>query len=433
MIGLSLLFFLGHGLNWFFQKTKIPDLLLLVILGYVLGPLLGWVSASDLGVVGGVLSTTALIVILYEGGLNLSTKDLLTSSLPALGLSTLSFLSIAVLGGLSVYLLGLQSPQTAILLGVAIGSTSSAIVIPMVKPLSVEKSTKTILSLESAFTDVLAIVIFLGLVEAFAGQGVSTTEMILGMGSNPIVSVAIGVGAALVAAFAKKQFVALESMTFAGEAWALLVYGGIEFFQFNGAIGVLALGFTLANLDLLPGFLRQRIDVLPISYEDMSLLSVVTFLLRTFFFIYLGILVKFSEWSTVIMAVGLALLIVVTRYLTVRLLFQPKSTQRLDAMVAVAMGPRGLACAVLATVPLQRGLEGGPWLQSVIFALIPMTIFLTAVFVGICESNKLRGLLEGLFQAYPDNLPMGDSKQPMPVSGTTETPPPRAFRARPAC
>jgi cell volume regulation protein A len=120
IIGLSLLFFLGHALNWFFIKTKIPDLLILVVLGYIIGPTLGLIVPSDLGVAGSVLSTTALIVILYEGGLNLSARDLLTSSLPALSLSLVGFFLIAIVGGLVAWAVGFQSPVIAACSGLAL-------------------------------------------------------------------------------------------------------------------------------------------------------------------------------------------------------------------------------------------------------------------------------------------------------------------------
>ncbi|MCB0406808.1 MAG: cation:proton antiporter [Bdellovibrionales bacterium] len=402
IIGLAVLFFLGHALNWFFIKTKIPDLLILVILGYTLGPILGVINPSDLGKVGSILSTTALIVILYEGGIHLSAKDLLTSSLPALLLSLVGFGLIAIVGGLVAYLIGMQSIVVAALLGVGIGSTSSAIVIPMVKPLSIADKSKTVLSLESAFTDVLAIVIFLGLVESAASGNYNAGMLILGIGSKPIISLAIGLGSGLLWAFIKKRFAPLVSMAFAGEAWALLTYGAIELVNMNGAIGVLALGFALANLDLLPKFLRTQISAIPVSYNDMSLLSEITFLLRTFFFMYLGLLIQFSNLQIVLMAILLTVLIFATRYLAIRLLFSPKHYQRLDAMVSVAMGPRGLACAVLATVPLQKGIAGGEWIQQVVFALIPMSIFLTALFVSFSENEKMRSSMAKLFLMYPE-------------------------------
>lgn len=76
IIGLAVLFFLGHALNWLFIKTKIPDLLILVIMGYLAGPVFGVLKADDFGKVGPILSTMALVVILYEGGLHLSARDL---------------------------------------------------------------------------------------------------------------------------------------------------------------------------------------------------------------------------------------------------------------------------------------------------------------------------------------------------------------------
>ena len=71
-------------------------------------------------------------------------------------------------------------------------------------------------------------------------------------------------------------------MAFAGEAWALFTYGCLEASGLNGAIGVLALGFTLANLNLLPEWMMSKVNNAPVTMNDMSLLSEITFLLRTF-------------------------------------------------------------------------------------------------------------------------------------------------------
>ncbi|MCB0390014.1 MAG: cation:proton antiporter [Bdellovibrionales bacterium] len=402
IIGIALLFFLGHGLSWFFEKTKIPDLLILVMLGYLMGPVLGFINPADLGKVGGVVATTALIVILYEGGLHLSARDLLTSSLPAFGLTIVGFVLIVTVGALLGYTVAFQPLPISILLGVGIGSTSSAIVIPMVKKLSISDNTKTVLGLESAFTDVLTIVIFLVLVDAFSSGHFSTQELLVGIGPKTIIAGLMGIGSGLTWAYIKKKYSRLVTMAFAGEAWALLTYGIIESTKHNGAIGVLTLGFMLANLDLLPNWLKSQVSNVAVSYKDMSLLSEVTFLLRTFFFLYLGLLVQFSDWKIVLFALVVSAMIFVTRYAAVRLLYSPNKYSLLDAMVSTAMGPRGLACAVLATIPLQRGLEGGQWLQDALFAIIPITIALTAVFVALSENQSLRIKMAKLFSKYSD-------------------------------
>ena len=403
IIGLALLFFIGHALSWFFSKTKIPDLLILVIVGYTLGPILGVLKPSDFGAVGTIISTLALIVILYEGGLNLSTRDLLSSSLPAAGISILGFLITGILGFLVVYGIALQTWPVALIIAIGIGSTSSAIVIPMVKFLSIQDKSKTILSLESAFTDVLTIVIFLVLVDGFSSGSIQLKDLAVGLGPNTLIAAVVGLFSALTWAFIKKKFSHLIPNAFAGEAWALLTYGVLEASGLNGAIGTLTLGFMLANLDLIPEWTKKLIHSDPISPKDMTLLKEITFLLRTFFFVYLGILIQISNWKIIVLALLICAVIFITRYFVVRALFKGSKYPRLDAMVITAMGPRGLACAVLATVPLQKGIEGGEFIRDTLFAVIPFSIILTALFVSLSEKEKFRNKFEKLFRKYQED------------------------------
>lgn len=399
IIGLSVLFFLGHALNWFFIKTKIPDLLILIIIGFILGPTITNLIQPDihLGQAGKVLSIITLIIILYEGGLHLSFKDLMESSLSALSLSLLSFLSITAVS--AMILLPVLPFMSALLVGVGIGSTSSAIVIPMVKPLSIKKQTKTVLSLESAFTDVLTIVIFLGLLEYLTSENASGGKFFISLSSTPIISIGIGALSGIVWAFLRKT-TEVSKLPFAGEAGALLTYGVLEFLSLNGAIGVLSLGFTLANINLLPPALRVFLEDKPVPSGELTILSAITFLLRTFFFLYLGLLIQIKGVSSVLWAFLLTALIFATRYVSIRLILKNEETPRLDAVTATAMGPRGLACAVLATLPLQRGLEQGEWIQNLIFAIIPLSILITSVLVSLAEKDWFKEKTKRFFKNY---------------------------------
>ena len=71
-------------------------------------------------------------------------------------------------------------------------------------------------------------------------------------------------------------------------------------------------------------------------------------------------------------------------------------------MMITAMGPRGLATAVLATIPLQRGMAGGEWIQSTLFAVIPITIFVTAVLVFLSERPWFRYKTERLYGKFEE-------------------------------
>ena len=251
VIGLAGLFFIGHVLQWVFIKTKVPDLLILIFVGFAIGPSgLNFIQHQHLGQVGIVLATVTLIIILYEGGLHLNASSLLKSSLPALLLSLLSFLLIA--GLTTLCLAPFFTFSTSLLVGLGIGSTSSAIVFPMIKPLNLKEETKTLLSLESAFTDVLAIIAFLAVLDSLLSKNYNASSLLFGFGATPFISIALGAGSALLWSFFRKIFPKLFDMPFATEAWSLLTYGCIELFDLNGPIGILAFGFALANLNLLP-------------------------------------------------------------------------------------------------------------------------------------------------------------------------------------
>ena len=399
MIGLAGLFFIGHLLQWVFVRTKIPDLLILIVGGFIIGPSgLNLINHQHLGQVGLVLATITLIIILYEGGLNLKARELLKSSLPAL---LLSFLSFGLIAGLTTAALSpFFSFPTALLIALGIGSTSSAIVFPMIKPLALQEKTKTLLSLESAFTDVLAIVAFLAVLESVLSKNYNPSAFILGFGAKPFLAIGLGLASALLWSFLRKISLHLFGMPFATEAWSLFTYGLIELTDLNGPIGILAFGFALANLNLLPASLEGLFNPKPISESEMSLLKEISFLLRTFFFLYLGMLIQISSMNILFLAFLLTLLILVTRWFSVRLVFSPKQNGYFDALTATGMGPRGLACAVLATLPLQKGYQHGEFIQNLIFYIIFLSIVCASLFVIFGRKNFFQNLFAPLFASY---------------------------------
>ena len=132
----------------------------------------------------------------------------------------------------------------------------------------------------------------------------------------------------------------------------------------------------------------------------MSLLQEISFLLKTFFFLYLGMLIQLSALNIFILAVLLTLLIFATRYLAVRFVFSAKKFPYFDALVSMGMGPRGLACAVLATLPLQKGYQYGEFIQNLIFYIILISIVSTSLFVIFGQKSFFQKVFAPLFKAY---------------------------------
>ena len=79
------------------------------------------------------------------------------------------------------------------------------------------------------------------------------------------------------------------------------------------------------------------------------------------------------------------------------------------------MGPRGLACAVLATLPLSKGLDNGLWIQNVIFYVVLISIFITSVFVIFGPLSFFQNLFRGLFPKFTSLSPdtSEHSEQPL--------------------
>ena len=80
LVFIGLLVFLAHLFVALFERTRVPDVLYLILIGVIVGPVLGIVSPEDFGKVGGVFTTVALVVILFEAGLELSVESLRSST-----------------------------------------------------------------------------------------------------------------------------------------------------------------------------------------------------------------------------------------------------------------------------------------------------------------------------------------------------------------
>jgi cell volume regulation protein A len=380
-IGLAV--FLAHFLALQFRHTNIPDVLVLVVLGIALGPLTGVIAPEDFGKIGPIIATIALVVILFEGGTSLDLKTL-TASLGSTGALTIStfVLTVLIVGGVGHLVLDL-SPLAALLLGVTLGGTSSAVVIPMVNSLRLGEKPSTVLVLESALTDVLCIVGVFALLQVHA-QGELNAGHLVGsvmaaMVFAAVIGVAGGVGWLLVLERIRDFPNSISSTL----AYVFIVYGVTEFLGFSGAIAALSLGITLGNSQRLglKRWLRMEHDVDPLSPEDLNFYREAVFLLKTYFFIYLGVSIRFGEWHTVLVAVGMMALVYGARLLVVRQVYRGSEVGLRDAAITVTMVPKGLAAAVLASLPLQQGVAGGEVIRDVSYMVVLVSITLTAALV----------------------------------------------------
>ena len=94
---IGMMVFFAHFRSMQFCRTNIPDVLVLMLVGIVIGPVLGIVRPEDFGRIGSLIATIALVVILFEGGTTLNLR-VLGKSLGTTGLlAVVSFVLTAVI------------------------------------------------------------------------------------------------------------------------------------------------------------------------------------------------------------------------------------------------------------------------------------------------------------------------------------------------
>lgn len=123
---------------------------------------------------------------------------------------------------------------------------------------------------------------------------------------------------------------------------------------------------------------------------EKQLFSEVVFLLKTFFFVYIGVSIKLDQILPILIGFGIAVVLFALRIPIVMLSVHSKKVDIPieDKMFMSGIVPKGLAAAVLATVPVQKGIAGGETIQNVVFAVILFSIIFTSILVPILENNN---------------------------------------------
>ena len=166
LLAASVVIILGVLGEAFFKKTGIPDIAFLMILGVMIGPVIGIVQPAAVIEIVPYFAALALIIIMFDGGYNLKIGQILKTAHFSVILVILGF--AAAVGTVSVfahYGLGWEWLDS-ILLGTIVGGSSSIIVFGLVRKLRISEKAKSMLSFESALTDILSTIVAFILFEA---------------------------------------------------------------------------------------------------------------------------------------------------------------------------------------------------------------------------------------------------------------------------
>lgn len=382
---------LGFFADYIFKKTGIPDILILILLGIEIGPVLKLIDSSVLDPISPIFSALALILILFDGGLNLDIKKVLRDSPRAIVLASLNIiLSIIFVGYFGKWILG-WSLLNGFLLGAIIGGTSSSIVLPLLQGIVADEKIEITLSLESAFTDALVVVVGITLLQYLmlpvqtGGLGGIIEDITSAFSIAIVVGFVIGIiwlKFLRSVKIGRKMYNDIITL-----AIVLLFYSIVEQVGGNGAIFALMFGLVLGNGIRISKVLGIRRGVEAGRFMR-RFQAEVTFFIKTFFFVYLGLIFAVNSLITILYSLAIMILLLLGRYISVRISsFNEKVlSSRKDLMLI--MMPRGLSAAVLAQIVITSGIMGTELFPDIILLIIIYSVLISSFGIFMIKRRK---------------------------------------------
>ncbi len=381
--------FLGFFGEIIFRKTKIPDAIFLISFGVAISYFFHWIDPAKFSSIALVFTTFALVFIGFEGALNLNIERLVKG----FGKGTLLtlanfFISIGVVTIIAK--IAGWSWLNSILLGVILGSISAEIVVPMLKSLGLRETSVLSLTVESALGDVLSVLGALTIINFVKLGGFTWATFADTFLFYFAISAAIGIILGIIWVFFLKYMENISRSYMITIAFMILIFGVLEYLGYGGAFACLSFGLTLGNSKTFLAVLKKENYVFNITPNQKFFFSQIGFFLTTFFFVYLGTLMDFSQTRLIITGIIITMALFMVRPLAVYLTFR-KDVVSKDRALMESIVPRGLSAAILAQYPLQNALGGTGNFPIVVLTVVFLSIVLCTILVFMIRHGWFKG------------------------------------------
>ena len=355
IIAAALIIILSFIFNIISNKTNIPSVLMLIVLGVFI-QLVVWspdtASKSSQLMMGlEILGNVGLIFIVLEAALDLKLKKdkigLISKSF-IIALFALLFSSLAIA---SVFMFlwsdgnGTNNVNwiTSLLYAVPLSIMSSAIIIPSVSKLT--KSKKEFMIYESTFSDILGIMFFYFLKNNRYVESAEQVFKDVSINIGATVLIALVISYLLVILFQKLQMQAKYFLMF---SVLVLLYAIGKMFHLSSLIIILFFGLVLNNSNVFFVGPLKGLSVgekLKSSLHELHVITLETaFVLRTFFFVVFGVTISIAslfDYRYGLLSILIVAILFLIRWLMLRI-FSGK-----DISPQLWIAPRGLITVLL--------------------------------------------------------------------------------------
>jgi cell volume regulation protein A len=423
-----------------FEKTGIPDVAWLILVGILLGPVSGLIDRSQLTSIAPYFGALTLVIVLFDGGSELRLGELSRAAPRGGTVAVLGFLaSVAVIAPASMLArwIGVLpeswSWMHSVMLGTIVGGPSSVVIMPALRKAGLGAQLSNMLNVDSAITDVLSVVLTGALINLMLSGSTSFTSALGALGQSFGIGLGIGLAAGMLSLFVLRR---LKRSNYAYPlllGTLLLLYVVISEAGGSAALGILTVAVLVGNAPAI----SKAVGLARTASLGRGVAGVhdqVAFFIKSFFFTFIGAMLG-PPWGLVLLGVVFGALLLASRIPAVLASTMGGGFSQPERGLLSISLPRGMAAGVLAMLPAQYQVPGTEQLPVVVFATVVTTIALFTV--GFPIMKRRLAAVGAPAQATPP-APVEAPADPVPDSAADEaeaaapTPEPAAAADEPA-
>lgn len=383
----ALVIFAGLIFTKISEIVKLPDVVLYILAGIILGPnLLNWINIERYPIENQLILTFGAAYILYDGGREIDLKIINKVKTSVGLLSVLGVLiSTVIVGFFATKILNLPLAY-AILLGSVVASTDPSVLVPLFKKVNISDRLKQTIIAESALNDAAGAVVTFTVLGVILGGSFSVissltvfSKAVLG---GLVVGLVIGYLSHLLTD--EKRSGALRHYT--AELMVVAVMGAYlisEHFHFSGFMAVFVVGVICGNKKVFNFWIPEE------SFQNhLRFKEVLTLIMRMMIFVLLGTHLVFGNLMDNLLPVLaiVGVLVFIARPISVLICTLPDREAKWNWREIVYLSwvrETGVIPAALAGMLLASKVEHAEIISSVTFATILITLTFQASTSGL--------------------------------------------------
>ncbi len=373
IIGLSAIVVSGVLAQWLAWKFRFPSILLLLIFGFIAGPVTGFIHPdSFFGDLLFPFVSISVAIILFEGGLNLKFSELKVVGSLIRNLITIGILVTWVLTILGAYYILHFSLLLSFLYGAILVVTGPTVILPILRHVRPKGQINSVLKWEGIINDPIGALMAILVFEAVFASGVQEATLQVGFAllKSIVISSSIGLlGGFMIAFLIKRDLIPDFLQNPASLTTVVLIFTISNLVQEeSGLFAVTIMGIYLAN--------QRKINVKHIIEFKENLRT----LLISVLFIVLAARLRLDELAGLDTGsfIFVAVLILVIRPAAVFISSIGKKFSWKEKLFLSMMAPRGIVAAAVASVfsieLINLGFNEGSRLVPEMFLVIVATI-----------------------------------------------------------